>query len=193
MEAEEGHELSYMRVERRVPALLRSAQRLFGSWSAAVEAAGFNYDEIRRYREWTRERVIGRIQELWEQGADLSWRNVSLNLDPPLAAAALHAGRFPSWNDALTAAGVDPEIVRRYRKWSKSKIQQELFSLAEQGHQLDQETLMETSPALVAAIYRLGSGLVTEREEIYHRLPERRMSKTNDSWADEQLVLPILG
>lgn len=173
-EAASGHELSYMRVEQRVPALLRSAQRTFGNWAKAVEAAGFNYDDIRRYRKWTRDAIIEKVREWHEKGADLSWRHVSLTLDPPLAAAALHGGRFESWNEALTAAGIEPELVRKYRRWDEDKIQKELSDLAEQGVPLDQDTLEEKSPALLAAIYRHGPGLVFEREKILRKLPTKR-------------------
>ncbi len=169
-EAAAGHDLSYSSTERRVPSLIHAAQRTFGHWSSAVEAAGFDYSAIRRYRKWTRERVIKRIQELHAKGADLSWRSISLDLDPPLAAATLHAGRFASWAEALRAAGLDPDQIARYRRWTPRKIQDELERLACQGVPLDQETLNQHAPALIAAIYRIGRGLVAEREALEKRL-----------------------
>lgn len=164
MEAEGGHDLSYSQIEKRVPALLRAAQRTFGSWSKAVAAAGLDYDSIRRYRKWTRDAVIERIQELHTNGMDLSWRNISTGKEAPLAAAALHAGRFHSWNDALIAAGLDPESIRRYRKWSRDTVRRELAKLAKDGISLDQDTLASVAPAVLAAVYRRGAGLVAERE-----------------------------
>src|SRR5579883_2019088 len=85
---ESGENLNYSSVAGSNLALLRAATRYFGTWEAAVNFAGLNYDEIRRYKSWTRERIIERIRELHDQNVDLSWRNVCLNVDPQLAAAA---------------------------------------------------------------------------------------------------------
>lgn len=169
-EARAGHDLSYSGVDKRVPSLLRAAERVFGHWSSAVTAAGFDYESICKYRKWTRDRVITRIKELYERGADLSWRNVATKLDPPLAAATLHAGRFTSWVEALTSAGLDPEKISRYRRWSIARIQREMEDLAAQGVALDQETLLGLAPALCAAIYRIGGGLVHQRTLLERRL-----------------------
>ncbi len=173
-EARAGHELSYSRIEKRVPSLLHAAERIFGHWASAVEAAGFDYNDIRRYRRWTRDRVIERIREWDRKNADLSWHHVSNVLDPPLAAAALHADRFSSWSEALREAGLDPDNVSRYRRWTLPAIQDELSTLAHQGVNLDQETLAQEAPALLAAIYRLGGGLVAQRGALERQLLAKR-------------------
>ena len=169
-EAAGGQELSYSRVEKRVPSLLRAAQRAFGCWADAVEAAGFDYSEVRKYRKWNRERVIRRIMELHDKGEDLSWRNVSTKLDPPLAAAALHGNRFQSWNDALEDAGLKPEEIMRYRKWSTDTIRLKLRELALAGEPLDRDSLAVRVPSTLAAIYRVGEGLVVERRAVLKQL-----------------------
>ena len=186
-EAKGGQELSYMRMEQRMPTLVRAAERMFGSWSNAVKAAGFDYDAIRRYQKWTRERVVARIKELHAKGADLSWRNVSTKLDPALAAASLQAGRFASWADALAAAGLDPEMVARYRRWSLPKIHEEMLRLSRQGVVLSRQTLSEEASGLLAALYRHGHGLVAERNALGRR-PIDEISGLED---DEVDCLPV--
>jgi len=146
-----------------MPALVRAAERVFGSWGAAVDAAGFDYASIRRYRKWTRDAVIARICAWHAQGEDLCWSHVSMTLDPALAAAALHAGRFASWNEALTAAGLQPDEIMRYQRWSQERTRNELAHLQRKGCALDKECLAEVAPALLSAIYRHGDGLVLER------------------------------
>ena len=58
----------------------------------------------------------------------------------------------------------------RYRRWSTPIIQEELERLVKHGVALDQETLADNSPALLAAIYRVGAGLVAERSLLEERL-----------------------
>lgn len=169
-EATAGHELSYSRVEKRVPSLLRAAQRAFGSWADAVDAAGFDYSAIRKYRKWNKAKVVKRIQELNKSSQDLSWRNVSTKLDPPLAAAALHAGRFTCWNEALMAAGLNPEDIMKYHKWSAEQVRNRLRELALAGAPLDRDSLAVSVPSTLAAVYRVGEGLVIERKTVLKQL-----------------------
>ncbi|MHB9134329.1 MAG: hypothetical protein ACYDBB_24930 [Armatimonadota bacterium] len=173
-EAKAGLDLSYSQAVKRNAALVRAAQRLFGSWEFALREIGVNYNDFRRYRRWTRENVVERIREWHAKGEDLSWRHVSNVLDPPLAAAALHGGRFATWADALQAAELDPESVARYHRWTLEKIQEELWQLVRAGVNIDQDTLQRQAPDLLAAVYRIGGGLEAQRREMEQRLLTRK-------------------
>ena len=83
----------------------------FGSWREALEAAGLDYDSIRRYREWDDDRIIEMVRAFHRDGKELNAKNMELE-DITLITAARR--RFDSWHKALTAAGLDyTEIVHR--------------------------------------------------------------------------------
>jgi hypothetical protein len=83
----------------------------FGSWREALEAAGLDYDSIRRYREWDDERILKMVREFHEKGLGLNAKSMEQE-DITLITAARR--RFDSWHQALTAAGLDyRQIVQR--------------------------------------------------------------------------------
>jgi hypothetical protein len=134
--------------------LLRAATRYLGSWQAAIEYAGLNYDDIRRYRAWTNERIMERIRELYAEGADLSWRHVSLTLDPSLAAAATKKSHFGSWRAALEASGIDYDQIRRYNDWNDDEVLRRVRDLYAQGQALNAKTMEKDNVTLITAARR---------------------------------------
>lgn len=147
-------DLSYSGCLKEALPLLRASVRCFGSWRAAIGAAGLDYDAVRRYREWTDERIIARIRELADAGMDLSWRHVSHSLDPSLAAAATKLHHFGSWRAAIAAAGLDYEAIRRYRRWSDEEVLRQIRERQAQGLGLNAKTLERESAALITAARR---------------------------------------
>ena len=146
--------LNYAAVAQEQVALLRAATRYFGSWRDAIESAGLDYEEIRCYKVWNRERIIERIQELHKKGEDLSWRRVSLEGDPQLAAAATKRKHFGSWGLAIAAAGLDYDQIRRYRDWDESTIKIKLTELHAQGAEMNAKQMEESDTALITAARR---------------------------------------
>lgn len=151
---ESGENLNYSSVASSNLALLRAATRYFGTWEAAVNFAGLNYDEIRRYKSWTRERIIERIRELHGQEVDLSWRNVCTNVDPQLAAAATKKSHFGSWREALEEAGLDYDEIRRYREWDDDRILDMVRDYAREGRPLNAKNVEQEDITLITAARR---------------------------------------
>ena len=151
---ESGENLTYSSVAQEQVALLRAATRYFGSWRGAVEFAGLNYDDIRRYKTWNRDRILERIRELHEGGEDLSWRHVSTKIDPQLAAAATKHKHFGSWREAVSAAGLDYAAIRRYREWDEPTIKARLHELHTQGIDLNAKSMEEYDITLITAARR---------------------------------------
>jgi hypothetical protein len=151
---EAEQDLSYSGMTREDLPLLRAATRYFGSWQAAVEYAGLNYDDIRKYRSWTDDRIVERIRELHAQGHDLSWRHVSLKLDPSLAAAATKRSHFGSWRAAVEASGLDYDDIRKYRDWSEEEVIKRVRDLYAQGLPLNAKAMERNNITLITAARR---------------------------------------
>ncbi len=150
----QGAELNYTSAEREHLNLVRAAAWHFGTWRQAVEAAEVNYEGLSKYRRWNRERIVERIKELHTQGADLSWRSVSTEVDPPLAAAALRANGFPSWREAIAAAGLDIDNVARYRFWNEERVIAAIRELQAAGHPLSSKAMQTSDQSLFCAARR---------------------------------------
>lgn len=149
-----GEDLNYASVAHNHVALLRAATRYFGSWRGAIEFAALNYDDIRRYKTWDRDRILDRIRELHEKGEDLSWRHVSTRVDPQLAAAATKRKHFGSWRSAVSAAGLNYGQIRRYREWDENTIKDKLQELHHQGVDLNAKHMEEYDITLITAARR---------------------------------------
>ena len=147
----QGVELNYTSAEANHLNLVRAAAWHFGTWRRAVESSGIDYESLSKYRRWDQQRIIQRILDLHHEGADLSWRAVSLEVDPPLAAAALRPNGFASWRDAIAAAGLDINLVARYQSWNADRIVKEIKKLHKQSSPLSSKAMQSTNQPLFCA------------------------------------------
>ena len=96
-------------VGRTQKSLLRAGERIFGSWTAALSAAGVDHEVVAGRRVWTKARVVREIRALGRKGIPLNCKSVEA-VDRGLWQAGYK--RFGSWDDALHAAGYDPSVIR---------------------------------------------------------------------------------
>jgi len=125
---------------RRNTCLDRAAVRHFGSWKAAVEAAG--YETTRR--SWCKESLIAAIQERHRKGLPI--RNMRRHY-PALEASAV--AYFGTWGKALQAAGFEP--VRR-AKWSRERVIAEIRRWNKEDRPLTR--VWKEYPTLTAAAFK---------------------------------------
>ncbi|HYF05498.1 MAG TPA: hypothetical protein VEA59_04975 [Patescibacteria group bacterium] len=85
-------------------ALKSAGEKHFGSWQKAIEAAGFNYDEVRLMQVRDKENIIADIKLLHDAGAFLSHSNMR-KLECALVSSAVY--HFGNWATAVYAAGID--------------------------------------------------------------------------------------
>jgi hypothetical protein len=118
-----GEDLSWRYVSTVLDPQLAAAatkKKHFGSWKAAIEAAGIAYETVRRYKRWDDEAIISRLRELYARGLDLNAKSMEEH-DISLITAARR--RFGSWDRALTAAGLDYKRIclRRPYRWKRKE------------------------------------------------------------------------
>lgn len=136
--AERGEPLNAHAVQIDDSKLYSAAVVHLGSWGKAVEAAGLDYLEYRKTAEWSPEKLIAKIQELYAAGADLSDRNVYLLAGALYGAAFVH---FGSWPAAVEAAGIEYQEVSKTTTWSREKVREVALSMVEAGIQVDGKKL----------------------------------------------------
>jgi hypothetical protein len=172
-------------VRKNFQELLAAGIRYFGNWQAAVAAAGIVYDDVRKYQNWSKPVIVVKIQELYQQGVDLSFRSMMLSKYNSMVYAAIRPNHFGSWKSALTAAGLAPEDIYRYRSWDEETIIGEIRKLKSQGADLSSKTMDETANPLIAtARRRFGNwGNAVEKAGIDYDSVRRRRR-----WSREQIV-----
>lgn len=113
------------------PDLNAASIRHFGCWSNALKAAGIDHEKVFNRRKWTVERVLKAIRDLDRRGIALNYASV-LKADGGLPQAA--SKLLGSWNEALCAAGFDPDAVRLSRRpWTRRQIIELIQSRAAEG------------------------------------------------------------
>jgi hypothetical protein len=123
-----------------------AAKRRFGSWQAAVEAAGLAGKIIikKPLRRWTREAVIAEIQAWHRSGRRLS---AVSKQNQSLSCAA--KTWFGSWRAALNAAGLESER----KVWSKQSLIDEVLNRSRNGRSLSSGDPANINLAAAASRY----------------------------------------
>jgi hypothetical protein len=122
--------LHHAAIERHRADLVLAAYRYFGTYKAAVTAAGLPYDQI-RIREmpsWDKQRIVKRLREFKKEDHGL-WQRAVRKDEPYLVRASKRC--FGSYQLAAKAAGIDASLLAppTYRFWSPQVITQELRKL----------------------------------------------------------------
>lgn len=126
------------------------ALRYFGGWRRAIEAAGLDYDQLRRDHFWSKTRIIATIQDMHRRGMPLNWSAIQRS-DPSLYRAARRRENFGSWRAAVEAAGMDLRRPRGTKQWTRQRIVDEIRSMHARGIDLSQRNVMQVNGPLLAA------------------------------------------
>ncbi len=144
-------------VKKTDSALVGAATRYFGSWGAAIKAAGLDYSNIRRISEtrrkekvrvWTEGKVLQDIQAVAEKEKDLS--NAFMKEKYPALVAAA-SNYFGSWKKALEKLGYDynevicigrEEKAKRRKNWYRHLLLERLKKM----DTLDEREIKKKAP-----------------------------------------------
>src|SRR5262249_54423639 len=134
-----GANLSYNALAKKNQSLVSAAAYHYGSYRAAIDAAGINYGEVSRRPRWTKQIIIKLIKQARRDDEDLHWSAVTKRGDELARAAfaCLQPRLFGKWDRALHAAGLDADDVSRYRRWDRNTVAFELRARAQDDEPLN--------------------------------------------------------
>lgn len=121
-----GRDLRHSEVCATDQKLVSAAVRYFGSWGAAVTAAGIDYTGVRKKSQvarsgkvtkWSRDRIAKELKRLLDSGECLSAATARSN-HPALFSAAVSPRYYGSWRAALTSLGVDYDSILSHNRGS---------------------------------------------------------------------------
>lgn len=152
--------LNYSAVRRSDSRLLARACRQFGSWNAALRAAGLDPEQIRRCPCWSKKRICEELRQLHAKRLFPDVRSLSEKY-PRLFWACCR--QFGGGLAALKAAGIDYErlLDEHPRRWTKGRIVAEIRRRDQQGQTLFLAAILRQEPRLKrfchAALYQFGT------------------------------------
>lgn len=152
----QGVDLSPTGIRKTHGALFSSArsQSHFGSWRAAVQAAGLDYSTIKRGEQiWSKERIVRAIRKHHERGADLLSAEFK-RANRQLYSAACAKRYFGSWRRAVEAAALDYDRIRGQHFWSREKIVAQIREFHAAGKPLSWSAINRDHPGLYRAARR---------------------------------------
>ena len=128
---EHGAQMYAKAVSADDASLYREALRAFGNWTKALLYSGVDPSSVRPKRGLNKEEIIHRIRELQRRGVSLNVKAVRDSGQQSLNRSAQRV--FGSWDEALLAAGLNPDDVRLKNSWSKDSIVAEIRARKAEG------------------------------------------------------------
>jgi len=138
--------------------LYTACLRLFGSRKNAITAAGIDYENTLIHIPWTKSRVINAIQVFYLNNVPLNYKFINTYHTRLRKRAEKF---FDSWGNAVEAAGLNYEEIKKNKGWgkpfigedgtlyesqTKGLVSNELYSLKQDGKILDYLPNQDISP-----------------------------------------------
>lgn len=139
----------------------------FGKWSAAVEAAGYNYAQYTLRNEYTDASVIEEIRQIHKRGHNLLRKNIF-----KVAPRLIYYGEryYKTWENVLIKAGYTISDIKKWENEEKehtlilhrSQIKEKILSYYNKGIAVNSANIYKIDPAL----YRLARRVFKSWKEV---------------------------
>lgn len=187
--------LSSHHMQKKHKALFNATLQYFGTYKKAVEAAGYDYDAIRRVQQWTPQKVLEQIKVMPKRDlqADVVAFKKRKEYRGLRDAARLY---FGSWKKAVMRAGIDyyGEITKLKRGyWTKKIVLKKVRELPEEQltasqapgglHSIAMKLYGSWDKALEAAGYN------PEVIRLHHYRTDEEILKIIRKWGGKNLLL----
>ena len=147
-----GAPLNYSAVRHTHGRLLPRACVEFGSWNAALRAAGLDPEKIRRCPLWSKKEICKQLRDLHAKRAFPDIRTLSQKHSKLYWACCRFYGGGLA---AVRAAGIDYEklLGEHPRRWTKARILAEIQRRDEKGQTLQLAAILRKEPRLKRFCY----------------------------------------
>jgi hypothetical protein len=147
-----GAPLNYAAVRRKDGRLLAHACASFGSWDAALKAAGLDCDKIRRCPCWSKKKICEQLRDLYAKRLFPDIRTLSQKYPALYWACCRHFGGGLA---AIKAAGISYEqlLGEHPRRWTKTRIVAEIQRRDKKGESLCLAAIFREEPKLKRFCY----------------------------------------
>jgi hypothetical protein len=159
--------------------LKSTAQRYFGGYREALEAAGLDYTKIRKTEKWDRQRILETLRELGAAKQKLKAARIKARSHGLYEAMIREFGTI---GDAAKAAGVRYEQPRH---WGPLEIFDELRERLRSRKSIAVTEMKERTPALVTAATRVFGSYAQAVATL--GLTYEQVRKTHE-WSEERIL-----
>lgn len=190
-----GLSLNIQQVLRHDSSLFRNAERFFGSWSGALNAAGIEYSKYHKKKPqgyWTETRIISEIARLAKEGRDLSRLEVARDF-PGLVSIADQ--KMAGWYRAIELAGFDRLKFEQQKPkgyWNEKSIVEQISALHDNGEDLSYASVRQNHLPLTSAAERLFGNWYNATEAAGIPIEKIQRRKTNEYWTKEVIKNAII-
>ncbi|MCK4308313.1 hypothetical protein KAW50_08820 [candidate division WOR-3 bacterium] len=149
-------DVSYTGIWENYPHLLFAAVHYFQNWGEAVRACGIDHNKVRRQKVWSKKRIKEELMRILKMKEEMSYNEFERR-HPELFHAALY--HFGSWENAISAIGMDYEKTRKANSWSREKILKTIRELQSKGVDLSYRAMYKNGdgPVVSASNFFFGS------------------------------------